>query len=83
MAVRADWPEARFVSRDLYWKKPDLFDEHLKALRQAVAAFPDDAGLAFLLGHQLWFDGKPDEARPLFQKAGRGKGTPAEAFLAK
>src|SRR3954468_16155134 len=25
MAVRPDWPEARFVSRDLYWKKPDLF----------------------------------------------------------
>ena len=85
VALRADWPNARFVSRDLYWKKPGLFDDHLKALREAVAAFPDDAELAFLLGHQLWFDGKPDEARPLFQKAAAlAKGrTPAEAFLAK
>jgi hypothetical protein len=85
MALRADWPDARLVARDLYWKKPELFDEHLKALRHAVAAFPDDAGLLFLLGHQLWFDGKRDEARPLFQKAAAlGKGqTPAEAFLAK
>lgn len=85
MAVRPDWPGARFHSRDLYWKKPELYDEHLAGLRQAVAALPDDAGLVFLLGHQLWFDDKPDEARPLFRKAtdlAKGK-TPAEAFLAK
>ena len=85
IAVRADWPDARFVSRDLYWKTPEAFDEHLKALRQAVAAFPDDPELLFLLGHQLWFDGRHDEARPLFQKAATvGKErTPAGAFLAK
>ena len=85
MALRADWPDARFASRDLYWKKAEVFDEHLTALRQTVAAFPDDPDLLFLLGHQLWFDGKPDEAWPLFQKAvalAKGK-TPAEAFLAK
>ena len=85
MALRADWPEARFVSRDLFWKKPEQFEDHLKALREAVAAFPNDAELAFLLGHQLWFDGKPDEARPLFQKAvalAKGR-TPAEAFLTR
>jgi tetratricopeptide (TPR) repeat protein len=69
MTLRADWPEARFVSRDLYWKTPATFDEHLNALRQAVAGFPDDAGLLFLLGHQLWFDGKQDEARALIAKA--------------
>ena len=85
MAVRADWPDARFVSRDLYWKTPDLFDDHLKGLRQAVTDFPNDAGLVFLLGHQLRFDGKRDEAKALFQKAAAlGKGqTPAESFLAK
>jgi Tetratricopeptide repeat len=85
MKVRPDWPAARFNSRDLYWKKPVLFDDHLAALRQAVAGFPDDANLVFLLGHQLWFDGKRDEARPQFQKAAAlAKGqTPAEAFLAK
>jgi hypothetical protein len=85
MRVRPDWPDARFNSRDLYWKKPEMFDDHLAALRQAVAAFPDDPNLVFLFAHQLWFDGKRDEARPLFQKAeavGKGQ-TPAEAFLAK
>jgi tetratricopeptide (TPR) repeat protein len=85
MAVRPDWPQARFGSRELYWKKPELFDDHLAALRQAEAEFPDDANLVFLLGHQVWFDGKHDEARPLFRKAAAlGKGqTPAEAFLAQ
>jgi tetratricopeptide (TPR) repeat protein len=85
MAVRPDWPDARFVVRDLYWKSPELFDDHLKALRQAVEAFPNDPDLMFLLAHQLWFDGKPDEARPLFRKAAaltKGE-SPAAKFLAK
>jgi hypothetical protein len=82
MALRADWSEARFNSRDLYWKKPAVFDDHLAALRQAATAFPDDPALAFLLGHQLWFDGKPAEAKPYLLKAkAMGKEqTPAEAF---
>jgi len=82
IALRADWHEARFNSRDLYWKKPELFDDHLKALRDAVAAFPADAEVLFLLGHQLWFDGKHAEAKPLILKAralGAGA-TPADAF---
>jgi hypothetical protein len=85
MALRPDWSEARFNSRDLYWKKPELFDDHLKALRDAVASFPDDPILLFLLGHELWFDGKADEAKALMLKAkqlGNGK-TPAEKFLTK
>ncbi|HEX3151885.1 MAG TPA: tetratricopeptide repeat protein [Gemmataceae bacterium] len=83
--IRADWADARFVSRELYWKNPELYNDHLKALRQAVADFPNDATLTFLLGHQLWFDGQRDEARGLFQKAATlAKGqTPAESFLGK
>jgi tetratricopeptide (TPR) repeat protein len=80
--LRDDWSEARFKSRNLYWKKPEAFDDHLKALRQAVAEFPQDASLLFLLGHQLWFDGKQDEARKLIEKArviGKDQ-TPAGAF---
>lgn len=82
VATRADWSDARFASRDLYWKKPEVFDDHLKALQQAVAEFPQDATLTFLLGHQLWFDGKKDEAKRLILKARQlGKEqTPAEAF---
>lgn len=85
IALRADWPEARFNSRDVYGKTPELFDDHLKALRQAVEAFPDDPNLLFLLGHQLWFDGKQAEARGLMLKAralDRGL-TPAGTFALK
>jgi hypothetical protein len=83
IALRADWPDARFVSRELYWKKPELYDDHLNALRQAATEFPNDATLAFLLAHQLWFDGKHDDGKVLFQKAATiAKGqTPAEVFL--
>lgn len=85
MALRADWSEARFNSRDLYWKNPEVFDDHLAALRQAATAFPDDPALAFLLGHQLWFDGKTEEAKPFLLKArAAGKDqTPAAAFVLK
>jgi len=84
MAIRADWSEARFAPQDLYWKKPADFDDHLQALRDAVTAFPDDAGLVFLLGHELWFDGKRDEAKAFILKARAfAKGTPAEAFVLK
>jgi tetratricopeptide (TPR) repeat protein len=84
MALRADWSEARFNSRDLYSRQPPAFDEHLAALRKAATAFPDDPALAFLLGHQLWFDGKREEARPFLLKArAAGKETPAEAFVLK
>jgi Tetratricopeptide repeat len=85
MARRADWSEARFNSRDLYWKTPAIFDEHLAALRQAATAFPDDPALAFLLGHQLWFDGKREEAMPFLLKARAGgkQQTPAGAFVLK
>ena len=82
MALRADWPDARFHSRDLYWKKPELFDDHMKGLRAAVEAFPQDSSILFLLGHQLWFDGKHVEATPLIVKARAGgkEQSPAEAF---
>jgi hypothetical protein len=82
ISTRADWSDARFASRDLYWKKPEVFDDHLKALRQAVAEFPQDATPIFLLGHQFWFDGKKEEAKALILKARQlGKDqTPAETF---
>ena len=82
VALRPDWADARFVARNLYSKKPAAFDDHLKALREAVTAFPEDPTLLFLLGHQLWFDNKVAEARPFLQKAldfGKDR-TPAGSF---
>jgi tetratricopeptide (TPR) repeat protein len=82
MALRADWPEARFSSRDLYGDRPETFDQHLADLRRAAEAFPNDPTLLFLLGHQLWFDGKLIEAKPLIGKARAlaADRTPAAAF---
>jgi hypothetical protein len=85
MKLRPDWPASPFRSRDLYRLTPAAFDAHLKELRDALAASPDDPRLLFLLGVQLWFDDRHDEARPLFDKAARlaRDPAPAEAFLGK
>jgi hypothetical protein len=85
MKLRPDWPASPFRSRDLYRLTPPAFDAHLKDLRDALVASPDDPRLLFLLGVQLWFDDRHDEARPLFDKAARlaRDPAPAEAFLGK
>jgi len=85
MKRQPNWPASRFQPRDLYGNNIGLFDNHLQALRQALEAFPDDAGLLFLLGYELWFDGKKDEARRMFDKAARRATDPTliEAFLAE
>jgi Flp pilus assembly protein TadD len=85
VTLRPDWSEARFRSRDLYADRLAAFDAHLAELRKAVEMFPDDPALNFLLGHQLWFDGKPDEAQPFLLKA-RAAGndrTPAAVFAVR
>lgn len=82
--VAPDWAAKRFQVKDLYWKAPNLYADHIKALRDSLTAFPDDPLLHFLLGHQLWFEGKKDEAVALFQKAqtlGKDQ-SPAAVFLA-
>lgn len=79
MARRADWPQARYSVREALIAADA--DELLAGLRQAVAAIPDDRGLRFLLAHQLWFDGRRDEARDLF--AGLKDDLDAARFLPK
>src|SRR5262245_39082107 len=85
MKRRPNWPGTRFQSRELYGDNPAWYDQHLQALRKAVEAFPDDAGLLFLLGYELWFDGQRAEAAKIFQKAASRTTDPAliEAFLAE
>jgi len=83
MTFKGDWSAAKFKPRDLYGKAAETFDRHIDELRAAVVQYPDDASLSFLLGHQLWFDDKPDQAKPHLTKAkaaGRGA-SPAELFL--
>lgn len=83
--LRRDWPQSRFDARALYKQNAAAFEFHIRNLRTAIEAAPDDPRLLFLLGVELWFDGKQDEARPLLHKAARFARDPAPIlpFLAK
>jgi hypothetical protein len=85
MQLRRDWPMSRFDPRGLYKGNAATFDFHLRNLRAALDASPDDPRLLFLLGVELWFDGKRDEAKPLLDKAARLARDPAAIwpFLGK
>ncbi|MCE9533983.1 MAG: tetratricopeptide repeat protein [Planctomycetes bacterium] len=82
---RPDWPRAKFRPRDLYDQNPAAFDAHIGNLRAALARDADDYRLLFLLGVQLWFDGRRAEAEPLIQNAAKRAKDPApiEAFVRK
>jgi Flp pilus assembly protein TadD len=54
---------------ELYGAAVGEYAEHLERLRQTLRKHPDDPVLLFLLGYQLWFDGRKEEARPLFRRA--------------
>jgi len=69
MKIRRDYPAARFSPTDLYGPNATAFAEHLDRLQDTLARHPRDADLLFLLAHQLWFDGRRDEARKWFQRA--------------
>lgn len=82
IAVKADWSSGKFNPRSMYQQEA-VFDDHLKLLRDAVAQYPDDATLNFLLGHQLWFDNQRDAAKPFLAKAKAAgpKASPIDIFM--
>ena len=63
-----NWPAAKFDLRAWY-ARPAEYDADMKALQAASAARPNDPGLLFLHGYQLWFLGDRKEAAVLFRKA--------------
>jgi tetratricopeptide (TPR) repeat protein len=70
MRLHKNWPRAPFQPRvDLYGGIEPTFAEHLKRLDEAVKAAPKRPALKFLLAYELWFDGRRDEAVPLFRQA--------------
>jgi hypothetical protein len=83
MKLAPHWPVNDFRPRELYGPHPERFDAHLAALRKAAAARPDDVGLAFLLGYQLWFGGDRPAAVGQFRRAAAKGKAPAvvEQFL--
>ena len=59
------------------------YPEHLARLEEALVRTPDDPVLLFLYAYQLWFDGRQEEAVPLFERAARlaPDRTDSERFL--
>jgi Flp pilus assembly protein TadD len=81
--LQPDWPTRRFRPLDLYGDNLVEYPDHLGRLEDALRRTPDDPALLFLYGYQLWFDGRQEEAVPLFRKALPGFGDKAviERFL--
>jgi tetratricopeptide (TPR) repeat protein len=66
---KPDWARSEFQPRSLYGKRTAAYQRHLAQLAEQVEKHPNDPGLLFLLGYQLWFDGKRDQALPLLRRA--------------
>jgi tetratricopeptide (TPR) repeat protein len=80
LGLQADWPTRAFRPLELYGDNVADYPEHLARLEEAVGRNPNDPVLLFLYGYQLWFDGRQEEAAPLFQRAARLAPDPADSL---
>jgi tetratricopeptide (TPR) repeat protein len=71
LALAPDWPATPFRPLELYGTNVADYSEHLRRLAEALRLNPDDPDFLFLYAYQLWFDGRRDEARLLFERARR------------
>ena len=71
LALDRNWAQSGFHNDDLYGNNGEIKAKHIDALATAAADAPNDAALQFLFGVYLYFDGRPDEARPFFEHAAR------------
>jgi hypothetical protein len=76
LAIRPDWPRSPFRPLELYGANVADYPEHLRQLEAVVRANDKDPVLLFLYAYQLWFDGRREEARLLFQRALPGAADP-------
>lgn len=76
MALRPDWPASGFRPLALYGENVAEYPAHLRRLEAALGRHPKDPDLLFLYAYQLWFDGRKEEARLLFQRALPGAAAP-------
>jgi hypothetical protein len=72
MARKPDWPLEPFRPVELYGPHAVDYPDHLRRLEGALTRHPDDPVLLFLYAYALWFDGRKEEARPLFRRARPG-----------
>jgi tetratricopeptide (TPR) repeat protein len=71
LARAPDWPASGFRPLELYGSNVADYSEHLRRLAEALRGRPNDPDLLFLYACQLWFDGRREEARSLFERARR------------
>jgi hypothetical protein len=67
--LRPDWPRTGAKPTDIYGANVADFADHLERLEATLAQHANDPILLFLYGYFLWFDGRKEEARPLFERA--------------
>jgi Tetratricopeptide repeat len=69
MAIEPNWPALNFRPLELYGTHVAFYPDHLGRLEDVAKRFPNDPVVLFLLGYELWFDGRKDEARDQFRAA--------------
>jgi hypothetical protein len=74
-----DWPTSPLRPLELYGDNVADYPAHLARLEAALTRNPDDPVLLFLYAYELWFDGRQDEAVPLFQRAARRAPDPTDS----
>ena len=86
MDLSADWPRSGFHNAELYGDIPQVKTAHFEALAAASEKEPHNADLLFLVGVVLHFDGRPERARPFFERASQllaGNDAHVRPFLAE
>jgi outer membrane biosynthesis protein TonB len=77
LALAPDWPTSAFRPLELYGANVADYSEHLRRLAEVLRHNPDNPDFLFLYAYELWFDGRRDEARLLFERARRHGADPA------
>ncbi len=68
LELEPDWARSDFRLTELYGNNEAAKATVLDALTTAAEQEPNNADLQFLLGVHLYFDGKPEQAAPLFER---------------
>ncbi|HEV3084819.1 MAG TPA: tetratricopeptide repeat protein [Gemmataceae bacterium] len=69
LRLNSNWPAALFWPRDLYEGNVADYVAQIKTLTETQTRYGDDPVLLFLIGYELWFDDRRDEARVFFKRA--------------
>jgi hypothetical protein len=78
MALDPNWPLKKFAIAELYGpNNAAAYADQLRRLDDTRARFANDPVVLFLSAYHLWFDGRKDDAKAMFQRARPGAADPA------